>query len=181
MSHIYSTNLSLRPYQKIDKNDFLELFSNPQMLQYSDIVTDKNINEKIFLKILESIQDPEKKAHIWAVFLKQTANFEVFIGHCELKQSAYTKPHELEMVYFLNPAFWGKGYGTELVKMVMQFAFTHTPASMLIAAVDFQNIASQKVLQKAGFTEKQLYTTPEGTTYFWYKTPSTIINTFKAP
>ncbi len=47
---------------------------------------------------------------------------------------------------------WGKGYATEACRRLLTFAFEETPLQEIIAAIDADNAASRKVLEKNGFS-----------------------------
>lgn len=55
-----------------------------------------------------------------------------------------------EIGYGLLPKFWGKGYASEAVKAVTEWAVKQG-VKTVEAETDAENIASQKVLSKAGF------------------------------
>lgn len=56
-----------------------------------------------------------------------------------------------EFGYWLAEPFWGKGIITEAVKAMTVYAFKTQPLERLFARPFEHNIASQKVLEKAGF------------------------------
>ncbi|KAI9119576.1 hypothetical protein K1719_009452 [Acacia pycnantha] len=57
-----------------------------------------------------------------------------------------------ELGYVLGSNYWGKGITTKAVKMVVEMAFAEFPdLERLEALVDVENVASQRVLEKAGF------------------------------
>ncbi|NUT36954.1 MAG: GNAT family N-acetyltransferase [Hamadaea sp.] len=58
--------------------------------------------------------------------------------------------------YSLRPEFRGRGFTTRAVRLVAQWAFEHAGVARLIAGTDPKNVASQKVLQRAGF-EREAY------------------------
>ena len=61
-----------------------------------------------------------------------------------------------EMGYWLGVNYWNKGIMTEAVKQMVTYAFTHFPLRKIFAPVFDFNIASQKVLQKAGFEREAI-------------------------
>ena len=62
-----------------------------------------------------------------------------------------------EMGYFIGENYWNRGIMTEAVKQMVAYAFTHFPHLHKIYATPFDfNIASQKVLQKAGFEREAI-------------------------
>jgi RimJ/RimL family protein N-acetyltransferase len=58
----------------------------------------------------------------------------------------------LNLSYHLHPDSWGKGYATELVRQVLDFAFNGLHAERVIGLVRPVNVASRNVLEKCGFT-----------------------------
>jgi len=57
----------------------------------------------------------------------------------------------LTLGYALAPEVWGRGYATEAVIAAVRAAFRLTPAVEIEASVQFENPASRRVLEKAGF------------------------------
>ena len=57
-----------------------------------------------------------------------------------------------EFGYFIGEKYWNKGIMTQIVKDFVKYVFENFPELQKIYATPFDfNIASQKVLQKAGF------------------------------
>lgn len=57
-----------------------------------------------------------------------------------------------ELGYALGSRYWGKGIATHAVKQVVKAGFSEFPhLERLEALVDVENVASQRVLEKAGF------------------------------
>ena len=62
-----------------------------------------------------------------------------------------------EMGYWLGENYWNKGIVTEAIKRMLDYAFTNFPHLRKIYATPFDfNIASQKVLEKAGFEREAI-------------------------
>jgi RimJ/RimL family protein N-acetyltransferase len=57
-----------------------------------------------------------------------------------------------EIAYSIAPEARGNGYATAAVRLVTQRAFTESPLRRLIAYVHEDNVASQRVLAKVGYT-----------------------------
>jgi RimJ/RimL family protein N-acetyltransferase len=56
-----------------------------------------------------------------------------------------------EIGYWLGVPFWGRGYGTEAVRAVIDYAFTDAGNDALQAGCRVTNPASRRVLEKCGF------------------------------
>jgi RimJ/RimL family protein N-acetyltransferase len=67
-----------------------------------------------------------------------------------------------ELGYWIGEAFWGKGIITQAVKQMLDMAFSKYDITRVYARPFGSNVASQRVLEKAGFTleariEKNIY------------------------
>jgi len=56
-----------------------------------------------------------------------------------------------EVGYWIGVPYWGKGYGTEALIGLTEFAFEHTGLALVHAFHFSRNGASGRVLEKAGF------------------------------
>ena len=56
----------------------------------------------------------------------------------------------------LSSNYQGKGYGTEALSAMTKFCFENTELKRLWTEVDTRNIASQKMLEKCGYTREGL-------------------------
>ena len=61
-----------------------------------------------------------------------------------------------EIGYWLGENYWNKGIMTEVIKEMVNYVFTHFPLQKIYATPFDFNIASQKVLQKAGFEREAI-------------------------
>ncbi|MBA2657334.1 MAG: GNAT family N-acetyltransferase [Tatlockia sp.] len=100
-------------------------------------------------------------------FEKESGNF---IGEAGLFHLLFNDAQpEVEIGYHLYKKFWGKGYGTELVKALIQWGFEHLSVNKLIASTYPNNIASQKILKKSGFDCRSKKQLPNGEELIWYE------------
>jgi len=58
---------------------------------------------------------------------------------------------ELELCMWLGVAYWGKGYATEALQAVIDYAFTELGHDALQAGTRVTNPASRRALEKCGF------------------------------
>ncbi|UYZ59902.1 GNAT family N-acetyltransferase [Hymenobacter latericus] len=56
----------------------------------------------------------------------------------------------IEVGYRLLPAFWGRGYATEMAKALVQYGFEQLNLPQVVGITTDANIASQHVLEKCG-------------------------------
>jgi RimJ/RimL family protein N-acetyltransferase len=81
-----------------------------------------------------------------AVFLI-TLGGKTVIGACGVT----TLDDQAELGYWLGVPYWGKGYATEALHAVIDFAFTDLAHAALNAGSRVTNPASRRVLEKCGF------------------------------
>ena len=60
-------------------------------------------------------------------------------------------PRWLEISYGLTPNERGKGYGTEAVQLFVDYLYLSKNIARIQAIINVRNIASQRVVEKAGF------------------------------
>jgi len=75
----------------------------------------------------------------------------------------------VEIGYGINPGYEGKGLMTEAVTAVVRWASEQPGVLSVEAETEPDNIASQRVLEKAGFVPKGVVGT-EGPRYIWKNT-----------
>lgn len=82
---------------------------------------------------------------IWAVTEK---NSGILLGHCGLRMLPETS--EVEVLYALAKNYWGNGYATEAVKTCVAYGFESLKLERIIGLTKPDNIASRRVIEKAG-------------------------------
>jgi Acetyltransferases, including N-acetylases of ribosomal proteins len=76
---------------------------------------------------------------------------EIFVGCCSLIPQQDVYRINAEIGYWIGEAYWGKGYATEAVKRLVDYAFHELNLLRVYAYIFEYNIASMKVLEKVGF------------------------------
>ncbi|HEX2926258.1 MAG TPA: GNAT family protein, partial [Ruminiclostridium sp.] len=57
-----------------------------------------------------------------------------------------------EVGYFLLPAYWGRGYATELADTLLDFGFTRLGLHKISARCNSNNLKSEGIMKKVGMT-----------------------------
>ncbi|MDZ4795730.1 MAG: GNAT family N-acetyltransferase [Bacteroidota bacterium] len=149
---IFTTKrLLVRHFTAADRDNFFALQSNPTVMQYirpprTREESDTFLNEKIL-----SASPREYKGY-WAVEEKDT---RLFVG-CFVIIPIPADEEKTQLGYSFLPEYWGKGYATEVTREGVNYFYNRTPLAEIYAITETPNIASQKVLLKAGF---KLHTT----------------------
>lgn len=70
------------------------------------------------------------------------------VGTCSIAAYEETAP---EIGYWLGAPFWNRGFATEAVRALIDFAFTELEHDSLSAGARVTNPASRRILEKCGF------------------------------
>lgn len=75
-----------------------------------------------------------------------------FLGRGGLRSISLEGQVEIEVAYSLIPAFWGKGYATEIAAAALKVGFDILHLSQFICTALVSNKQSQRVMEKLGFS-----------------------------
>ena len=152
--------LFLRQFVEEDAAALLQMELEPDVLKYvgrkplADVEAYRNKIRTIYLPFY----DKPGGYNPWAIIEKMTGGF---VGACSLRRGmdghhdnhaaemGYT-PDDVELGFGLRKPSWGKGYATEVAQALVRRAFTELGAVSLVACVTVENVASIRVLEKAG-------------------------------
>ena len=118
----------------------------------------------------------EKARVVLAVTLKE---MQTLIGMVGLGNKEEVDD-EIEIAYFISQAYSKRGYITEAAKYLSRWGFNTLKLDYLMAIVEPENIPSQRIVEKCGFTKletKMILNSGEmeKKPYFYYRLyPSTL-------
>lgn len=144
--------LILRHFHILDADVLSQVFGDPEVMRFGDGVQTKEWIEQWLRACLE------RYYRTWGFgpyAVVKKAGHDV-IGYCGLFYFPDINGQpEVEIGYRLARAAWGKGYATEAVSAVRDFAFKTLTLKRLIAIIDPDNTASIRVAQKIGMRYEQ--------------------------
>ena len=76
---------------------------------------------------------------------------DVVIGSIGVFRCDNIHSRTAEMGYYIGEPYWGNGFGTSAVKQICKYIFENTDIVRIFAEPFAYNIASCRVLEKAGF------------------------------
>ncbi|MBL4604261.1 MAG: GNAT family N-acetyltransferase [Flavobacteriaceae bacterium] len=129
-----------------DLTPFHVMESNPKVLQYATgEVKSLEAHEKELEELIVKYSIPRNDFWIYAIERKSDLNF---IGTI-----AFVKDNNghNEIGYRFLEKYWKNGYGTEIVRGMVLYC-KEMGLRSLMAYVAYENIASDKIIKKAGFT-----------------------------
>ena len=149
MVKLETEKLILRDYRESDLNDMHSLWSDKKTMYYLDDIWCSNIEKtKKYLKT--GIENAD--GHYFAICEKPYDSFIGSIGYTIVETTPLGKIVHLGSM--LLPKYHGKGYTTDATKKVIEFAFTQDDCIRINTGCHKENIASSKVLEKAGFRKE---------------------------
>ncbi len=129
--------------------DLFKLFGDGSVTKYYNIKTFKEPKDgQLYLDWFIN-RFKEGLGIRWGIQLKGEAGIIGTIGF-----NNFTKNHRANLGYDLQSAYWGKGYIPEALEAVIQYGFGQLQINRIEAEVMVGNIASEKVLLKAGFQQE---------------------------
>lgn len=157
MNHLESDQLLMSAITEQDWPLFQRLHQDDEVIRYAfDQPSVEDIRQR-FESRLPSWSWPSKHWLCLVIREKTSGRAIGITGLCIAEQN----PKQVEVGYLLLPEYHGKGYGTESLITLIEHATGQLPIEAVNAIVTDGNIASCKVLEKAGFTlqerEKDAY------------------------
>ena len=151
---IETNRLVLITITQTDLEDIHKLHSIPEVDRYNTLGIPENMEEtmKLVGPVLKEQKLTPRKDYTFKIVIKESNEF---IGLAGITLSL--DKFRLGEVYFkLAPAYWGKGYATEVSKMLIETGFEVLKLHKVEAGADTENIASIKVLGKSGMVREGL-------------------------
>lgn len=141
----WKTNrLKYQAYKASDYDDFCEVVCNDKVMIH---IAGKGDSLKVAKSKFEAILS-KNKLNNGFVFFKVSLLDGTHIGFAK---TVFFEGEGVEIGYAILPEFWRKGYAFEMIEFMKNYCLGNHPELTVMAVVDTQNIASIKVLEKAGF------------------------------
>ena len=145
-----TTRLYTRKLQQADENLFYDMMSNSNVM--SLIPQDVLNKEESNLKLRELIElERSSETKIWALCINGSNEFIGIAGFLKNNEN------QDEIAYRIQEQYWGKGYGTETAKGLIDFGFHILNLELITADVYIENLKSTKILMKFMAKEKEFF------------------------
>ena len=149
--------LRLRPFTPADVDHLFHLDNDPEVMRYINGGT-PTPREAIQNDILPNFCHYDNHFGVWAAEAKATGEF---LGWFSLRPTDENND-EATLGYRLTRAAWGNGYATEGVQALIIQGFTTWGLQRIVATTYEENLASRRVMEKAGMTMvRRFRLTPE--------------------
>jgi RimJ/RimL family protein N-acetyltransferase len=149
--------LILRYQHREDISFLVDLWTDPEVTRHMGGPRDRDWLQTVFE---ETAQDPSAERYdLWPVIEKKTG---AGVGHCGLLEKEVEGRTEIELTYILASTAWGKGYATEIGRALREYAFEELGLDRLIALIEPENIASERIAVKVGMQFENEIVRPGG-------------------
>lgn len=147
MATIFITKrLRVRHFTSSDADNFFALQGNAEVMQYIRPPRTREESDSFLQNNILTASPRDHKGY-WAV---EEADSGKFVGSFVI----IPIPDDIEKIqmgYSFLPEYWGRGYATEVTKEGVNYFYNRTPLMEIYGVTETPNMASQKVLLKAGF------------------------------
>ena len=145
------TDFILREWQMSDAASIAENANNIHIWNNLRDGLPHPYSEKDGKEYIEMALSKPKPATLFAIAVEEKA-----VGSIGIFPRTDVERITAELGYFIGEKYWNQGIMTAAVKEMVNYAFTHFPLQKIFATPFDFNIASQKVLQKAGFEQEAI-------------------------
>ncbi len=141
--------LTLRKILPKDEDDMYEYSKDPETSKY--LLWEPHTSRNFTRAHIRYLQKSYQNASFfdWALIEKESGKM---IGTCGFTE-IYEKEKRAEVGYVIAPSYQRKGFAPEALEKVISYGFDTLGLTELCARFMEDNLASQKVLERLGFTD----------------------------
>jgi ribosomal-protein-alanine N-acetyltransferase len=161
--------LLFRQHQPGDLEAYCAIEQDPEVRRYVGGYprTRKAAEEKFH----GALQPLPHRLRLLATVLKANGSY---IGRCGVypqMEAGRTIPGEGALAFYLARQYWGQGFATEAGSAFIRFAFAELELQRIVTAVQAENRASLRVLEKLGFSLSRIEPGPRTFHHFVLQRP----------
>jgi ribosomal-protein-alanine N-acetyltransferase len=148
---LQTPRLKLRPVSETDTITVHALHSLPEVDEFNTMGIPENIDvtRDLVSGWRKSWEEEPKKKYVFCI----TGDADVFIGLIGINMGKPTY-RNAEIWFKLHPMHWNKGYASEAVNAILHFCFKELKLHRVEAGCATANVASKRVLEKAGMKQE---------------------------
>lgn len=151
-----TTRLILRRFTEDDGDNLFALDSDPAVMRYLNggVATPRDVIEREVLpRFLHSYQRRAGYG-VWAAIERSSGDF---VGWFGFQPQEGGDSDDIALGYRLRRASWGNGYATEGARALIRRGFTELGAQRVVATTYQDNLASRRVMERAGLRLARVY------------------------
>lgn len=148
---LHTERLNLIEIQQHHLHDLYSIFSNPDVTRFYNLLPFKKHDDGQVIIDWYHNRFRAGNAIRWGIIINGNTNLVGTIGF-----NSFENNNRANIGYDLHKSHWNCGYITEALKTVTRFGFEHLKLNRIEAEVMPGNAASERVLEKVGFTKECL-------------------------
>lgn len=137
--------IKLRPYTETDADELVVIANNFNVAKYMTNRFAHPYTKENAVAFFESIKN-DSPTRVFAV----TVN-DIIVGSTGIHFQEDVFVNNAEIGYWFGEPYWGKGYATETLKQISEYAFNNFPVNRLFCRIFGNNPKSMKVAEKVGY------------------------------
>ncbi|MEO7000507.1 MAG: GNAT family N-acetyltransferase [Ktedonobacterales bacterium] len=143
--------LMLRRFTASDEDHLFDLDSDPQVMRWitGGASTPREVIQRDILPAFLHSYDRIAGFGVWAAIERASGDF---VGWFSFRPPEGSGSENVAFGYRLRRAVWGQGYATEGVRALIHNGFTDLGVQRVFATTYQDNLASRRVMEKAGLT-----------------------------
>jgi ribosomal-protein-alanine N-acetyltransferase len=157
MVQLFTERLIIRDHVLDDLMEYHELLSDEKSMRYLPDIKTRNLNEsgESLIKSIEEANSEDRKLYFFRIENRNTKEYIGEIGYTVAQETPLGKI--VGMGYFIKEKHWKKGYATEALKRVIEYAFEDNNVYRISTGCIKENKGSEKVMIKCGMTKETEY------------------------
>ena len=150
--YLRTERLTLRRFTESDVDNLLDLDSDPAVMRYLNggIATPRAVIEQRILPGFLRSYARRAGYGVWAAEERDSGAFVGWFGFQPRGADDADTSGDIELGYRLRRVFWGLGYATEGARALIRKGFTELGARCVLSTTYSENLASRRVMEKAG-------------------------------
>ena len=148
--NLESERLVFRRLKDSDAPEVYKIRSNLERMKYIPRPILQNEEEALAMIQMMNAKIDENTDINWGVCLKNSDKIIGFMGFYRVQPESY----RTEIGYMILPEYDGKGYVSEAVTTMLNYAFNTVGFHSVEAVIDPNNFGSARVLEKNGFRKE---------------------------
>jgi len=148
ITELHTERLHLRKMKVSDSSSLFKIWSDPDVTKFMNVSCFTNENQaKEMITLLDDLTQDSKAIRFSIIKIESNE----IIGSCGFNSLDFENA-KAEIGYDIAKSFWGRGYASEAIHSLLDYAFSSLKMNRIEAKVDPENVNSIKLLQKLNFT-----------------------------
>jgi RimJ/RimL family protein N-acetyltransferase len=142
---------SFRAWQPSDADRYVQLLDNPRMWQFLPGDYPNPLTRALALQLIEFANTPPHQVRAVVRGGEIVGQVRLSFGPSRPDPGDRVGPSFPEIAYWVGEDYWGKGFGTEILKSFTRSAFATGSFGSIHAFIDRGNVGSLRIARKAGY------------------------------